>query len=286
MRVWSFALCFLALSASAATARDCYAPTPAEMARYQTITGQLAASGARPPASAASDSRVDLDWALALEARVKAGEQPSAADTARYEDIAKRLAARRPSEAPTPPPSAPVSDEDFRWALALEARVKAGEQPSAADAARYENIARRLAASQSTGQSPAPVSEDDMAWAVALQAAVQDGARASEAELARYDDIYRRSPPPPFVAPEANGPAPSGAPVSAEDLAWAQSLQTRAQAGEPPSDADMARYRDIFERYQTAATATASRDALPVSEADITWALALERRVHEACSVP
>lgn len=233
MRVWSFALCFLALSASAATARDCYAPTPAEMARYQTITGQLAASGARPPASAASDSRVDLDWALALEAR-----------------------------------------------------VKAGEQPSAADAARYENIARRLAASQSTGQSPAPVSADDMAWAVALQAAVQDGARASEAELARYDDIYRRSLPPPFAAPEANGPAPSGAPVSAEDLAWAQRLETRVRNGETPSDADTARYRDIFERHQVAWPSRPSRDATPVSQADIMWALALERRVHEACSAP
>lgn len=175
MRAWSFALCILALSASAATARDCDPPTTAEMARYESIARQLQASS--PPAG-------------------------------------------------PPTPAEAVSRDEVDWALALEARVKAGDRPSAADAARYEDIARRFAASPSNGTSQAPVSEDDTAWAVALQTRVQGGDTATEAELARYDDIYRRSLP---SAP----PSQAGSSVSQADIAWALALERRVQEACP-----------------------------------------------------
>lgn len=261
MRTASFALCFLALSASAAAARDCYAPTPEETARYQTITKRLA--GEQTPGALTSLSQQEVQWALMLEQRVMSqGYQPTEQEIAAYTDIARRVEASlvpvqstaapiaedpardftewsAPAQTPAP---ARVSEQDIDWAQDLEARVKRGEKPTAEETSRYEDVFRRMQASLAAGQAPppdrppeprqsarglAPVSEEDMAWAIALQTRVQGGATASDAEIERYDDIYRRqqateSPPPPPPTRNVSG-------ASEADIQWALDLERKVK---------------------------------------------------------
>ena len=269
MRTASFALCVLALSASAAAARDCYAPTPEETARYQAIAKRLA--GEETSGALKSVSQQEVQWALQLEQRVMSqGYQPTEQEIATYTDIARRLqAVEAPAPPPPPPPpTARPSAKDLHWALALEARVKRGKNPTDDEFSRYRDIVQRLKASEAAGTAEAPasrrparepatpsepVSEADLAWAIALQTRVQGGGEASEAEKVRYDDIYRR-----------------------------QQAATSPPAPTPPKPPQV--YPQPYPPYAPPPQPT--WNVFGANEADIQWALELERKVKGPCPAP
>jgi hypothetical protein len=161
MRTWSFAVLLLALSAPAAMAADCAAPSPEETPRDQWIAERLPALSSAPAADAPTGiSQADIDWALALEKWVLEGATPSAAETARYEDIARRLMALQGTSQAMPA----VSQEEIDSALALEARVRDGVAPSTTEMTRYEDIFQRLQARQQVGEAGPAVSPAETSW--------------------------------------------------------------------------------------------------------------------------
>lgn len=169
MRTWSFAVLLLALSAPAAMAADCAALSPEETPRDQWISERLPALPSAPTTLApAGIDQADIDWALALEKRVKEGGTPTAAETARYEDIARRLMALQQIRETGPA----VSQAEIDWALALEARVSNGGAPSAPEQARYEDIVRRLQARQQVRETGSADSEAKTSW---VDTRVKDG---------------------------------------------------------------------------------------------------------------
>lgn len=343
MRTASFALCFLALSASAAAARDCYAPTPEETARYQAIAKRLA--GEQTPGALTSLSQQEVQWALMLEQRVMSqGYQPTEQEIASYTDIARRVEASpvpvqstaapsaedpardftewsAPAQTPAP---ARVSEQDIDWAQDLEARVKRGEKPTAEETSRYQDIAGRLQAVEAPAPPPPPPppltarpSAKDLHWALALEARVKRGKNPTDDEFSRYRDIVQR-----LKASEAAGtaealasrlpgrePATPSEPVSEADLTWAIALQARVQGGGEISEAEKVRYDDIYRRQQAATSPPAPNPPKPppvypqpyppyapppqptwnvfgANEADIQWALELERKVKDPCPAP
>lgn len=341
MRTASFALCFLALSASAAAARDCYAPTPEETARYQAIAKRLA--GEETSGALKSVSQQELQWALQLEQRVTSqGYRPTEQEIATYTDIARRLEASpvaapssaatgaegsardftawsAPARTPAPPR---VSEQDMDWAQDLAARVKRGENPSREELRRYEDVYRRVQASLAARQPPPPSpppptarpSAKDLRWALALEARVKRGKNLTDEETSRYQDIIQRlkasevagTAEAPASLPAVREPATPIEPVSEAELAWAVALQTRAESGGEISEAEKVRYGDIFRRYTSPPEPTPpppppvypqpyppyppppqpTWNVFGANEADIQWALDLERKVKGPCPAP
>jgi predicted transcriptional regulator len=134
----------------------------------------------------------EIQWALELEQRVKQGYQPTAEETARYEDIAKRLqGSQSPRQDSTKRSSShvrEVTQEEIQWALELEQKVKQGQQPTAEETARYEDIAKRLAKQpvpSGCGQKSAGMTEP-LNWALEWLQKTNNGRTGTAAELAMY----------------------------------------------------------------------------------------------------
>ena len=77
----------------------------------------------------------EIQWALELEQRVKQGYQPTAEETARYEDIAKRLA-KQPVPSGYGQTSAGMT-EPLNWALEWLQKTNNGRTGTAAELAMY-----------------------------------------------------------------------------------------------------------------------------------------------------
>ncbi|HEX2613021.1 MAG TPA: hypothetical protein VHO02_05475 [Fibrobacteria bacterium] len=151
-----------------------------------------------------SVSQEELNWALDLEKKVQTeNHQPTAQETARYQDIAKRLQASHP--APPPSPSLrPVSQEEIDWAVALQRKIQGTRyRPTSEETARYADIFERYQAQPDSlkltphdpsGDSVA-AAERDIEWAVDLLKRSRGGYVPTTAELKRYDAIVRIPPP-------------------------------------------------------------------------------------------
>ncbi len=97
-----------------------------------------------------SVSQQEIDWGISLENKVKGGYQPTQEEVAKYENIAQRLAASQTQQQHKTNTSVEtVSDEELKWALSLEEKLKSKNyQPTQEETAKYQNIAQRLAASK------------------------------------------------------------------------------------------------------------------------------------------
>jgi hypothetical protein len=248
-------------------------PTAQDAARYEDIAKRLAASQQQPQAqpqqpaapAAAQVTQEEVQWALQLEQKVKGGQEPTAQDAARYEDIAKRLAAaqQQPQAQPQQPAGPPISQEEIQWALQLEEKAKNGQQPTAQDAARYEDIAKRLAAAQQQPAGPtAPGARDWSSWS---QPFAPPGA----------------SPMPlPIAAPG------SGQPVVTVPTSLRGSPQTPpAVAMTQYAPATLSPQPQMPVQQPVAPQAVAPQAAAPqmgnVSQQEVQWALQLEQRVKD-----
>lgn len=298
-----------------------------------------------PAAAPAAVSQADVQWALDLENKVKGGQQPSPQDVARYEDIARRLQAAQtgaqapaaPTQAPTAPaPAAPaVPEADIQWALELETKVNAGQQPSPQDIARYEDIARRLQAAQAGAQAPAApaATNGPRDWAnwsrpfatpsvpnMPLPMAGPSGSpsihvptslrgappsQPSAQAPAGVPTSLRAPAPAPQMAPAQAPQLPGG--VSQQEIEWAMQLEARVnQQNYQPTPQEMSQYENIAQRLQAGQqapqqpTAPAQQPMAPmtappqapapqmpapqapggVSQQELDWALQLENRAN------
>jgi len=281
-----------------------------------------------PPQSVPPVSQQEMDWALQMQERIVNGYRPSAQEAAAYDGIQKRYAAQTPAPAPQQNlPTGPVSQAELDWVSS-----KAGQQLGPDDVARYQNIMERYMAQQGGAPQPTgqllPVTQGELNWAVQLQDKIAQGYQPTPAEAEKYTDIYNRyenqaadpvqvqpqNPPEP-VAPVYNpGTTPQvkiDNSVSQEELQWAVDLQSRIDnQGYRPTQQDIVRYTDIYNRYEIsqqqpatpvapAQPAAPTQPTTPVAPAqpvipvpqgatqdDLEWARRLEGRVVRGETVP
>ena len=217
---------------------------------------------ATPPVQTVSQD--ELNWAMAMQDKIVNGYRPTAQEAAAYENIQQRYAAQQQTAAPSPQlPTGPVTEDELNWL-----RAQAGKQLSGNDLARYQNITDRYMAQQNNGQvtSPQPsgqlmpVTQAEMDWAVNLQNKIQtQNYQPTAEEVARYKDIFNRyqnQPTPqaePTPAPYQPGETPTvgmAKSVTPEEMQWAMDLQVRSDQGYQPTHHEIARYTDIYNRYE------------------------------------
>lgn len=274
-------------------------------------------------------SQQEMDWALQMQERIVNGYRPSPQEASAYDSIQKRYAAQTPAPPPQQPlPTGPVSQTELDWV-----RSKAGQQLAPDDVARYQNIMDRYMSQQGGAPQPTgqllPVSQEELNWAVALQDKIGQGYQPSAEEAAKYTDIFNRyeNQPADPVQVQPSQPVTPQAPVynpgttakvvidnsvSQEELQWAVDLQSRIDnQGYRPTQQDIVRYTDIYNRYQISqqqpaqpvapaqpsAPVTPAQPAAPVAPAqpvvplgatqdDLEWARRLEGRVVRGETVP
>jgi hypothetical protein len=177
-----------------------YVPNAQETAAYQTIAAKLAASKSKTATAqpAAGATQQEIDWALALEKKVKEEKYaPNAQETAAYQAIAAKLSAAKSQSAAIQPPAG-ATQQEIDWALALEKKVKEEKYaPNAQETAAYQAIAKKLSAAN-TAQNPAqtaakPVTQQEIDWALELEKKVKtQGYQATPQDTATYQDIANR----------------------------------------------------------------------------------------------
>ncbi len=129
-----------------------YKPTEQETKMYQEITMKLI-RGNNPPIPSPPEpvnpvSQKEIEWALALENKVKNGYQPTKKETDKYQDIAQRLATSRNETPPTPAPVKPVSAEELEWADQLQKKFQVGYKPTQTEIEMYTDIYNRYQQTQ------------------------------------------------------------------------------------------------------------------------------------------
>lgn len=244
-------------------------PTPGQPPYPQQPT-QTAPPAPTQQTQPAPVSQQEMDWALQMQERIVNGYRPTAQEAASYDSIQKRYAAQQatqPQPQQQPLPTGPVSQAELDWV-----RSKAGQQLSSSDMSKYQNIMDRYMAQQGGAPQPSgqlrPVTQEELDWAVQLQEKIGQGYQPTPDEAARYTDIFNRyqdQAPDPVQAQPTHKPEPQApaynpgttAPmivdnsVSPQELQWAVDLQNRIDTqGYRPTQQDIVRYTDIYNRYQ------------------------------------
>lgn len=145
-----------------------------------------------------------------------------------------------------------VSPEEIKWALELENKVSnQGYVPTKQESAKYEDIFNRLQGKMELQ----PPSQEEIDWAMQLEQKVIDGYQPNEQEKAAYADIVDRLSK--YNQANSDSPVIPNTPpmgeVSQEELNWAMQLQEKFQQGQPPSQAEIEKYTDIYNRYTNSA---------------------------------
>lgn len=215
-------------------------------------------------------SQKELNWARDVQAK---GKQPNAADQAKAKEIMQRHAKQQQVAGEPCKPGSKVSFGELVWALDLARQVQDGHKATPEEAKRYQATYQQLRLEN----PPVKVPDSDIQWARSLEKKVQtEKYDPKSAEVKRYTEIYDAIqesqnelvmgllPPdkPPAASP---GPAPAeqkGQPSDAE-LDWAVKLQESVSQGYQATDAELARYENIYHRYLAtdAAPAEASKPA-------------------------
>lgn len=247
-----------------------YKPTQQEYDRYQEIMARQQLNGApqlpipvQPPAPVVTPpqpqppvynpnptapvqgavSQQELDWAMKMQERILAGYRPTPQEAATYDNIQKRYAAQQPVQKPTAPQSPqvpqpsgqlrPVTQEELDWALKMQERILAGYRPSQAEADRYTDIYNRYQSQPANpGQTP-----------------------PTKSEKPAYD-------------PGVSAPVVVDNSVTPQELQWAMDLQKRIDTqGYRPTQHEIARYTDIYNRYQAQQQQVEPQPQQPVQEA-------------------
>ncbi|HEY9843286.1 MAG TPA: hypothetical protein V6D23_22640 [Candidatus Obscuribacterales bacterium] len=244
---------------------------------------QAFSQGASPPAgpqgaqqpAASPVPQADIQWALQLEQKVKTQSyQPTQQETARYEDIAKKLTAAQqaPQQGAQQPAAPPIPEADIQWALQLEQKVKTQSyQPTQQETARYEDIAKKLAAAQQapqapqqTGQAPGgPRNWSDWSKPFSVPAAPNMPlpiAGSNGQPVMNVPTSLRGAPQTPPAAvlnqpPGSQAPTQPGAAgrlpanVSQQEVQWALQLEQKVNTQQyQPTPQETAQYQNIAQR--------------------------------------
>ncbi|MBT9548516.1 MAG: peptidoglycan-binding protein [Candidatus Sericytochromatia bacterium] len=174
---------------------------------------------------------------------------------------------------PTAPVQGAVTQQELDWAMQMQDRIVQGYRPNPQEAAAYENIQQRYAAQQPAAPAAPqpsgqlrPVTQEELDWATQMQDRIIKGYRPNQAEADRYTDIFNRyqsqpanpgtppappKPEKPAYDPGVTAPVVVDNTVSEQELQWAMDLQKRIDTqGYRPTQHEIARYTDIYTRYQ------------------------------------
>ncbi|MGE3728473.1 MAG: hypothetical protein AB7I41_23185 [Candidatus Sericytochromatia bacterium] len=261
-------------------------PVPPTLPQAATQTDQIH-QGAVPPGQAVGSlafvedvaavdppTREELQWSLELEAKMKQGFQPTAADALRFNEIEMRLAATLEPQELGPPTRAEVN-----WALGLEDKVKQGYQPNASEIKQYQNIAHRLFKADQTPSVPElkTVTREELAWAKDLETKITHAPpelryEATKEDIEKYQDIYNR-----YQAEKAE--QKKQVPPTPEELKWAQDLADEiTQKGHKATPEEVERYTEIFQRHQAASNPDSTQS---LSSDDLKWHMQLTAKMEQ-----
>ncbi len=190
-----------------------YAPNAQETQAYQNIAAKMnAAKNAQtapttqsnPQTQNAGASQEEINWALALEAKVKTGYTPNAQETQAYQNIAAKMASKNAQTFPTTQSNpqtqatnlpAGVTQQEIDWALGLESKVKGGYTPTAQETQAYQALAQKISTANSQQPSTTkakPVTQQEIDWALGLESKVKGGYTPTPQETANYQDLANR----------------------------------------------------------------------------------------------
>lgn len=147
-------------------------------------------------------SEQEIQWALDLEEKVKNGYQPNAQEISAYQNIAQRLqysqTSAQDSAKQHSPVVKPVTQAELQWALDLEKKVKQGYQPTGEETNRYQDIAQRLAAQQTSDATAGADSsatntlKEPVTWAIEWLQKTENGTAGTATEQALFDWCMRQ----------------------------------------------------------------------------------------------
>lgn len=255
-----------------------YTPTQQETQVYQNIASKLSAAMTNPtgntqvqtaPQSTQATSNMgisqdELNWALALETKVKGGYTPNQQETQAYQNIAAKMAAAKNTQTqPTQPTAqqnqlpAGVSQQEVQWALDLENKVKGGYTPTQQETQAYQALAAKMSAAQPTStqptaqtqqtQLPAGVSQQEIDWALNLETKVKGGYTPNQQEMDTYKNLAAK-----LSTGNAQQPGATQAkPISQDEVNWALALENKVKGGYTPTPQETATYQDIAHRLQS-----------------------------------
>lgn len=204
-------------------------------------------------------SQEEIQWALQLEEKVKQGYQPTPQETKIYGEIAKRL-----QDSQSNPPSPPVVYKPFQpyveplnlveaqWAKDLAQKIENGYyQPSKQELKHFMDLTEKALKEKNSEQFlqwPAhitnPPDRDELQWALSVTRDYDFGEIANPRQLRHFAQVANMALE---AHLEASKPQPS---VSQAELNWALDLQNRVSQGYRPTEQEVQKYEDIFNRYQ------------------------------------
>ncbi|GIW22839.1 MAG: hypothetical protein KatS3mg068_1846 [Candidatus Sericytochromatia bacterium] len=189
----------------------------------------------------------ELNWALELENKVRNGYKPTPQETSAYQALATKMSNSQTNNnfnmpINTTQVTAPTQEE-INWALELENKVKSGYTPNAQETAKYQDIANRLQASQSSKISVTAPTQEEINWALELENKVKSGYTPNAQETAKYQDIANR------LQASQSSKTSVTAPTQ-EEINWALELENKVKSGYTPNAQETAKYQDIANRLQ------------------------------------
>ncbi|MGV3525689.1 MAG: peptidoglycan-binding protein [Candidatus Sericytochromatia bacterium] len=183
-------------------------------------------------------------------------------------------------------PMAPVTQQELDWAMQMQERIVGGYRPTAQEAAAYENIQQRYAAQPAQPAQPTPqpsgqlrpVTQEELNWALQMQDRITKGYSPTPDEAAKYTDIFNRyqnqptqaepaAPAQPVYNPGTTPTVSVGNTVTQEELKWAMELQQKVDTGYKPTQQEIIRYTDVYNRYQNSQQTPPAQPAAPVAPA-------------------
>jgi len=234
-----------------------YKPTAQEVSKYQDIQARFVQGGIINEQSNAGVSQTEFDWATQLATKVQQGYKATPQEQAKYQDIQARFT-QYGVASPQQGQSAGVSQEELTWATQLVTKIQQGYKATNEELAKYEDIYNRQANSSSQTNNVVSTTggatQEELNWAIELENKVKQGYKPSQDEVNKYNDVYTRYA---NANSASNNTSVSGTsstnntPLTQGELTWAQNLQTRRQNGYQATQQEIAKYQDIYSRYQS-----------------------------------
>lgn len=193
-----------------AKAKQGYQPTQQEKDTYTALAQKLSQAKTNPTsqtssqASAPKVSQEEIQWALALEEKVKQGYQPTPQETSTYQDLAHRLQSQKQSGQTQPVSNQSNANRDWSsWSQPFTVPKTLFEttpriiqvpttlrsaSPSLPTYSAYNQGPTLSTQSTSTGN----VTKAEIDWALALEDKVKKGYSPNQGEIAQYKSIFEK----------------------------------------------------------------------------------------------
>ncbi len=208
-----------------------------------------------------------------------------------------------------------ANENGFSTVSQLQQAVKCDKIDGKFGPETYFRLNQYLNGGQQSGNSGG-VTQQELDWATSFQQKVQGGYKPSQQELDKYTDIFNRyqangnqvtdnkPKPKPVETGESDTGVPirTGPPPTEEELQWAADLQAKLTKNYSPTQEEIDKYTDIYNRHQASIGGAPSLNSSPgqkpttdpgattnpgnvtvnagSGDAEVQWALQLLERVQ------